>query len=261
MESAAFAQMVLVIFASDLLRYLLAAGSVWLLVHVAFKRPLAGRRILDGQHRAGQISREITYSIGTVVIFASVGVVLFLGIRTGRVPVYEDVALNGWAWWIASLLLIVAAHDAYFYWTHRLLHHPRLFAWVHARHHASRHPTPWAAYAFHPAEALLEAAFFPLYLLWVPTHEAVLGIFLLHMVLRNAVGHCGHELFAWSLTPRGALGWITPVTHHHFHHARNQGNYGLYFTWWDRWCDTEDKNYLAYGDERFLGVSRKGVHA
>jgi lathosterol oxidase len=47
------------------------------------------------------------------------------------------------------------------------------------------------------------------------------------------------------------LGWITPVSHHHFHHARNRGNFGLYFTWWDRWCGTEDPEYLRYGDARF----------
>jgi sterol desaturase/sphingolipid hydroxylase (fatty acid hydroxylase superfamily) len=48
------------------------------------------------------------------------------------------------------------------------------------------------------------------------------------------------------------LGWITPVSHHHFHHARNRGNFGLYFTWWDRWCGTEDTDYLRYGDARFV---------
>jgi len=88
-------------------------------------------------------------------------------------------------------------------------------------------------------------------------------VFLLHMILRNAMGHSSHELLPWSWTRRGLLRWITPVSHHHFHHARNRGNYGLYFTWWDRWCGTEDVAYLAWGDERFGRgrVASAGSHA
>jgi sterol desaturase/sphingolipid hydroxylase (fatty acid hydroxylase superfamily) len=175
--------------------------------------------------------------------------------------VYGDVARFGWAWWWASLALLIVAHDAWFYWTHRALHHPRWFRAVHGRHHASMHPTPWAAYAFHPVEALVQAAFLPLVLLVLPVHGAVLGAFLLHMIVRNAVGHCAHELFPWRWTPRGWLRWITPVSHHHFHHARNRGNYGLYFTWWDRWCGTEDPEFLRHGDERFGAARRPEVAA
>jgi Delta7-sterol 5-desaturase len=74
------------------------------------------------------------------------------------------------------------------------------------------------------------------------------------MILRNTIGHCAHGLFPWRWTPRGWLGWITPVSHHHFHDARKRGNYGLYFTWWDRWSGTEDPEYLRHGDARFASV-------
>ena len=70
-------------------------------------------------------------------------------------------------------------------------------------------------------------------------------------VLRNAIGHSAHELMPWGWTRRGWLGWITPGSHHHFQHARNCGNLGLYFTWWDRWCKADDPEYLSYGDARF----------
>ena len=246
--------------AIDFLRYLLGAGSVWLLVYVLMKRQLAGRRILDATPAPGQVRREITYSLSTVAIFAANGLTTWLMIHAGMLRVYTDVAARGWAWWAFSLVLIVVAHDAYFYWTHRWLHHRRWFRAVHGRHHASRHPTPWAAYAFHPVEAIIQAVFLPLFLLVVPVHGSVIGIFLLHMIVRNAIGHCAHEVFPWRWTPRGWLRWITPVSHHHFHHARNRGNYGLYFTWWDRWCGTEDPEYLRHGDAQFAGAGRRGDH-
>jgi len=248
-------QVALTILATDFLRYVLVAGAVWLVVSVAFGRHLAGRRILDGARQPGQISREVTYSLSTVVIFAANGLLVWLLATTGTIEIYPDVASRGWAWWWLSLVLIIVAHDAYFYWTHRWLHHRRWFRLVHGRHHASLHPTPWAAYAFHPVEAVIQAAFLPLFLLAVPTHGAVIAVFLVHMIVRNTVGHCAHELLPWRWTPRGGLAWITPVSHHHFHHARNRGNFGLYFTWWDRWCGTEDRDYLQWGDATFRSAT------
>jgi Delta7-sterol 5-desaturase len=250
-------EMATTVLISDFLRYALAAGAVWLVVQVLLRQRLAGRRILDAAPAPGQIRREVTYSLSTVLIFAANGLLVWLLIANGTVEVYPDVDRRGWLWWWVSLALIIVAHDTWFYWTHRALHHQRWFRAIHGRHHASMHPTPWAAYAFHPAEALVQAAFLPLYLLVVPVHAGVLGVFLLHMILRNTVGHCAHELFPWHWTPRGWLRWITPVSHHHFHHARNRGNYGLYFTWWDRLCGTEDPEYLRYGDARFGTVARR----
>lgn len=247
-------QLALIVLASDFLRYFLVAGAVWLLVEVLLRRRLAGRRILDATRQPGQRRREFTYSLATVVVFAATGVLTWLLTASGRTQVYPQVAVGGAAWWVLSLLLMIVVHDAYFYWTHRWLHRRFWFRAVHGRHHASLHPTPWAAYAFHPLEAALQALFMPLFLLVVPMHLSAVGVFLAHMIVRNTIGHCAHELFPWHWTPRGRLRWITPVTHHHFHHAHNRGNYGLYFTWWDRWCGTEDPDYLRWGDHAFAGT-------
>jgi sterol desaturase/sphingolipid hydroxylase (fatty acid hydroxylase superfamily) len=259
MPEASLAQVALTILAADALRYLLAAGAVWLLVFVVLRRRLAGRRILGAQVAPGQMRREITCSLATVLIFAANGTMIWLLARAGTLRLYFDATQHGWAWWCASLVLIVLAHDAWFYWTHRLLHRARWFRAVHFRHHQSRHPTPWAAYAFHPAEALLQAAFLPLWLWLVPTHATVVGVFLLHMIVRNAIGHCAHELVPrrWAALP--GLRWVTPVDHHHYHHARNRGNFGLYFGWWDRLCGTEDP---AWREARALSApAARGVAA
>jgi sterol desaturase/sphingolipid hydroxylase (fatty acid hydroxylase superfamily) len=135
------------------------------------------------------------------------------------------------------------AHDAYFCWTHRLMHHRRLFRTFHLAHHRSRLPTPFAAYAFAPAEAVVQALFLPLFLLAVPMCGWAIFAFLLHMIVRNVIGHSGHE---WS--PRGTatsrwFGWLTTVTHHDLHHENERGNYGLYFSWWDRLMGTEHPDY------------------
>jgi lathosterol oxidase len=233
MPEPSLPQLALTVLTVDFLRYAITAGVVWLLIEVVLGRRLAHRRLFSGARPAGQVRREIVYSMSTVLIFAANGLLTYLLARNGTIQIEEGLPAHGWAWWTFSLVLII-------------------------RHHASLNPTPWAAYAFHPIEALIQAVFLPLYLLLVPTHAAVIGVFLVHMIVRNTVGHTAHEVFPWRWTPRGWLRWITPVSHHHFHHAHNRGNYGLYFTWWDRWCGTEDAQYLRDGDARFSGRPATG---
>ena len=255
MQEPALPQLALTILAVDFLRYAIAAGAVWLLVEVLLRRRLAGRRILDGTRQPGQVRREVTYSLSTVVIFAANGLLVWLLAAAGTIEIDTDVATRGWAWWWVSLGLIVVAHDAWFYWTHRALHHRRWFRAVHGRHHQSLHPTPWAAYAFHPVEALVQAAFLPLFLLVVPVHGAVIAVFLVHMILRNTIGHCAHELWPWRWTrAAGSAGSrrsatttsTTPAT------AATTACTSLV----DRWRALEDATYLQHGDARFGRAAR-----
>lgn len=236
---------------SDFLRYFLAAGLVYLLLWRVFAKPLQTRRILPDGPKPGQMRREFMHSLSTVAVFAFNGLTIYVMEKLGHTRIYQEVADHGWAWWWLSLALIIVLHDMYFYWAHRLLHRPWWFARFHCVHHQSVHPTPWAAYSFHPVEALIQALFFQLIVYTLPMHGAALFIFLSWMILRNALGHSGYEVMPWRATTRGALRWLQTNSHHHFHHARNRGNFGLYFTWWDRAMGTEDRTCIDNGDLRF----------
>lgn len=48
-----------------------------------------------------------------------------------------------------------------------------------------------------------------------------------------------------SSAPSRLFGWWNTTTHHDLHHQRGRSNYGLYFTWWDRWMGTEHPDYQA----------------
>jgi sterol desaturase/sphingolipid hydroxylase (fatty acid hydroxylase superfamily) len=63
----------------------------------------------------------------------------------------------GWGYFFISVAVMLVLHDAYFYWTHRAMHRPRLFKVFHRVHHLSTNPSQWAAFAFHPLEAVVEA--------------------------------------------------------------------------------------------------------
>lgn len=213
-----------------------AAALIWLLKDLLEDRRIQKRRATTKDRR-----REITYSLSTSVIFSLNGFFLVFGLaQMGVVEILRDSA-----WYMIALqsLVIIIAHDAWFYWLHRALHWRPLFRVAHLTHHRSKTPTPWAAYAFAPLEAFLEAVFLPLFMLLMSIDGLTILIFLMHMMARNVIGHSGHELFPSGWTRLPVLSWITTVTHHDIHHEKGRWNYGLYFTWWDRWMGTEHPDY------------------
>jgi len=224
-------------------RYLVSALLVWGLLHVLLRKRLA-HRLIAGWPSSADVRREITYSISTLAVLAAVNSVLLAMVVGGVAEIYAQPLAHGLAWLLLSLPVAVVAHDFYFYWTHRLLHTRWLFRRVHGVHHRSRNPSPWAAFSFHPVEALIQGSALPLMLLVMPLHQYVVIAFAVHQIVRNTHGHAAVESL-----PRGfARHWLgarfVTTTHHHLHHETAQGNYGLWFTWWDRWCGTERQDYL-----------------
>ena len=169
----------------------------------------------------------------------------YYGIRAGIIEIYSEASSYGWLYYGVTLIGMVVAHDTYFYWVHWLMHRPGVMKYIHRVHHKSHNPTPWAAYSFDIFEGAIHAFFVPLFLVFVPVHTSVILLFLAHMIIRNAIGHCGYELFPrwWATHP--LLGLITLVTHHDMHHSSFRYNMGLYFSYWDRIMGTEHPDYLA----------------
>ncbi len=238
------------IFAIDLSRYLVAA-SLLAVVLAVFAGPLASRRIQSRLATWKDRRREIIYSLITVLVFSLNGFVVYVGSQYGIFKIYGG-ELPMLGRFLLELITIVLLHDAYFYWVHRAMHRPWLFRRFHRVHHKSRTPTPWAAYAFAPTEAMVEAAILPLSGLFLSMHEITVLLFVTHMILRNVIGHAGIELFpAWWLRVP-LLRSITTTTHHDLHHSHGGHNFGLYFTWWDHWMGTEHPEY----GRRFAAVTK-----
>ncbi len=238
-----------VVFAFDFGRYLVAAALVAALVWGLRRTSLRTRKIQAREATTADKRREFAQSVQTVGVYTLVSAFIIWGVDAGVLHRFDG--SYGWAGDLALLAAIIVAHDAYFYWVHRAMHHPKLFKIFHRAHHRSITPTPWAAYSFAIPEAFVMIAFVPLWLLFVPTPGWVMLTWILFQILRNAMGHSGFELHPrwWLSTP--ITRWINTTTHHDLHH--NGGfnkNYGLYFTWWDKWMGTEHPKYA----ERFAEV-------
>ncbi len=235
------------IFAFDFGRYAIAAsliaGLVWLLKRTSWR----GRQIQTRIASSADIRREIGASVRTVLVYILVSIFVIWGIKKG--VLHEMNGTFGFAGNLAALVAIIVGHDAYFYWSHRAMHHPRLFKRFHRFHHKTITPTPWAAYSFAVPEAFVMALFMPLWQYFVPTPGIVVFIFLIIMILRNCMGHAGLELHARGWASHPVLKWISTTTHHDLHHAGSfNHNFGFYFTFWDKMMGTEHPDYVAVYD-------------
>ncbi len=224
-------------------RYLITAGLVNLIIWAFWRAHFATRKIQARAASAKDYRREVFASLRTALIFSVVGFSMYLASEAGWITLYEDFSIRGPIYFAVTLVLMIVAQDAYFYWTHRAMHHPKLFRAFHWTHHKSKTPTPWAAYAFDAPEALVVVAFVPLWVALVPMHDLAVFTFVTWQIVRNVMGHAGVEMFPVSGKPSRLFGWFNTTTHHDLHHQDGRSNFGLYFSWWDRWMGTEHAEY------------------
>ena len=226
--------LVVIVFA----RYLLFA---WTYKTVSEWLTGSSRNRFSGKQK--QIRREIWWAFVSTLVFVGLASAAWWLYQQGVTRVYEDA--NKYPLWylIVSPVLLLVLYETYYYWLHRWMHIPKVFRIVHFIHHESRQPTVFTSFAFHPLEAFLQLAFFPLIVLLIPFHYITLFIVFTLMSVSAVINHSGVEVFR----SRVMLDHLISSTHHDRHHTHFNRNFGLYFTWWDRWMKTEktDDNVSA----------------
>ena len=228
-----------------LTRYVVFAVAVWFALWVVLRGVLQARKIRPDNPPVRQLLTEFAVSVRSMILFATASVGIALLERAGAYPFQAVVGSWGPLWFWVSLGITIVVHDAYFYWTHRLMHDPRLFRRLHLRHHRSNNPSPFTAYSFDLGEAALMVAFFVVWPMIFPIPWIANGLFGLYQIVRNTLLHCGYELRPARRDGRPWLDFLTTTTHHDLHHAQAGYNYAAWFTWWDRWMGTEHPGYHA----------------
>jgi Delta7-sterol 5-desaturase len=227
----------------DTARYLIGAALMAAVLRLFWGMGLARRKLQARNATSDDVRREVLASLRSALIFSAMGASIFVAKRQGWITIYGDFDQAGPLYFILSLAFMVVAHDTYFYWTHRMMHHRRLFGLFHRTHHLSRTPTPWAAYSFSVPEAIVQGAFVPLFVAFVPMHALAIFVFVAIQIVRNVMGHAGSEVHPAAFGPGRWLGWNNTTTHHDLHHETGRYNYGFYFRWWDKLMGTEHPDY------------------
>ncbi len=218
-------------------RYLLVAGFVWWLQWGRAKG--IGQRLNRDRPSGKMMRHEIKFSLLSTPIYAFPTAIALEAWKAGGTKMYLD-PMAYTLWWLpVSFVLLLVVQDAHYYWTHRLLHHRSFFAWAHAGHHRARDPSPFASFAFDPAEALVTAWLLPLLAFLIPLNIWMLAVLLTVMTATAVMNHCGWEMWPDRWVRSGPGAQMITATHHSRHHTHMKTNFGLYFRFWDRVFGTD----------------------
>lgn len=190
-------------------------------------------KIQNPERQKPQPKLELAFSAATMIVQILLMTFIFWGVQKSYFKIYSGFGSQGYTKEILAFIAYIFFYDAYFYWSHRLLHVPWLYRSVHHVHHRSLNPTPFASFSFHPVESVINVLYF---LPFVFTFSMSLQLFIFLLILTdfsNLMGHLGYDLIPRRLMKSRWGNWLTTPTHHNLHHQYSRSNYALYFKWWD----------------------------
>jgi sterol desaturase/sphingolipid hydroxylase (fatty acid hydroxylase superfamily) len=258
--SDSYGQTWLILITLLIVRYGAISGSLFIWWYLVRRDTNALRKIQPKFPTKRDYIREAGYSLLTFFVFATIVALVYLPDVRPLTRMYSPIAAKGgqiwgWVYWAISILLMLTLHDLYFYLMHRAVHSKKLYPIIHKVHHLSHNPSPLAAFAFHPLEALTEFLIFPIIAFTIPHTLSALAVWMLIMSLFNAYGHLGFELYPHSFNTHPIGRWINTSVSHNMHHKFATQNYGLYTLVWDRIFGTLHVKY----DETFAEVTSRHI--
>lgn len=120
-------------------------------------------------------------------------------------------------WVVFELTVCILVEEAGFYYSHRLLHHPRLYRYIHKQHHEWTSPIAITAVYCHPVEHIFSNLLPPLLgVVLLGSHPATAWLWFTIAILSTLNAHSG---FHFPLFP-------SPEAHD-YHHLKFTQNYGI----------------------------------
>jgi Delta7-sterol 5-desaturase len=220
--------------------YLLIAGGAYAAVWRLGRERHAHRRLQVCAGQVARAGRELWWSSVSILVISALLTLAWRAAEADWSLGYFQVETYGWIYLVASVGLLAVVHDSFYYWAHRALHHPLVFRYVHKLHHSFTNPTPFASYAFHPAEAAVEGGWFLSVTFLLPLHPYAVAAHLLLLTVFNVISHLGYEFYR-----PAASGWFITSSYHHIHHACGKRHFTLRFKLWDRWMGSNSREYVA----------------
>lgn len=227
-----------VILALLIAKYLFFYGLPYFIFWKWFPEKFKNYKIQNPERQKPQLQLELKYSAITTVIQAFAFWLIYVGATQGIFDMYWGFGSRGFTQEIIAFVVYSIFYDAYFYWTHRLMHQGWLYKKVHVIHHRSLNPTPFASFSFHPIEAVINLLYlFPIvYFFPMSIELALVLVFLTDF--SNLMGHLGYDLIPKSSRKQWWGSWLTTPTHHNMHHQFSKSNFGLYWKGWDQYFKT-----------------------
>jgi sterol desaturase/sphingolipid hydroxylase (fatty acid hydroxylase superfamily) len=231
-------------------RYFLIAGLFQFWFHTVNSQKWQRRSLSKKQIDKRQFYNEMKWSTITSFIFALAGAITVVLWQKGYTRLYTNVNQDGFFYLPLSLFISLLIHETYYYWLHRWMHKPGIFKVLHKIHHNSNTTSAWTAFSFHPLEGLLQAIILLLTIMVLPMHVYVLLCQLTLMTFSSVINHLEIETYPANFHRHVIGKWLIGATHHSLHHKQFKYNYGLYFTFWDKWKKTESPVFSSLFEEK-----------
>lgn len=183
------------------------------------------------QFLENQVWREIKYAMTSLPCISIPTVALFFFEVRGYSKLYDNVSDTpmGWPGIFFSMMSFLLFTDMCIYWTHRFLHHKRIYKHFHKPHHVWKIPSPFASHAFHPVDGFLQGLPYHIYPFLFPLHKVLyLGLYVFVNIWTISIHDGDYRV------PGPLIKAINGAAHHTDHHLFFDYNYGQYFTLWDR---------------------------
>ena len=74
------------------------------------------------------------------------------------------------------------------------------------------------------------------------------------MSISRVINHLDIEIYPKNFHRHFFGRWLIGATHHSLHHRQFKFNYGLYFTFWDKWKKTESPQFKTLFEQKTARV-------
>lgn len=192
------------------------------------------------------LTKSICLTILNSAIFANIAVCLIEYFKLyGPSPTDID-KMPSVPVFVAQISFCMMIEDITFYFSHRMLHHPRVYPSVHKIHHENKVNYCLASVHTHPIEYML-GNILPMMLgpgiLWHRIHRAAIFGWYVVRMFETSEAHSGYSI---PFSPFRLLPFQLEADYHFFHHETNVGNYATFFTWWDTVFGTNALFYKSH---------------
>jgi ring-1,2-phenylacetyl-CoA epoxidase subunit PaaE len=225
-------------------------AAVYFVFWIVLGKKLSNRKIQLSKRAGwpqikGEIVAALLSSFGSTLLM-----LLLIALKdNGTLKFYTEPSGYGVWYQVVIVFVLLIVSDTWFYWSHRAMHHPRIYKYVHALHHKSLDVNPFTSQSFH----IIEAVWLTLWLLplamVMPISMSALGVMQVLGMFNNLKSHLGYEFFPAFFSKVPPFNMLVNATNHSLHHTQYNGNYGLFFRFWDIVCGTELKTTTATFDE------------
>ncbi|KAL2827499.1 hypothetical protein BJY01DRAFT_261876 [Aspergillus pseudoustus] len=193
-------------------------ATIYMLIDVVFPKFSQRHKIQTARRQPtrAQIAHCVKVTLFNHVWIVAVHAALTYAAGFDKAMLNLDPTIPGWQTIVTDFIFGLLAREISFYYVHRALHHPSIYAHIHKMHHKYITPVAFAAEYAHPIEHLLANVLpitLPLYL--KGAHFVSIMIFTVFELWEAAADHSGYDFLK-----------LPPAEMHDLHHEKFRVNYG-----------------------------------